>query len=96
MQTVDGAFVEAAPVEDTIVVNIGLLLENWTNGRLRATRHRVVRPTDEERMSLVLFALPDEGVWVEPLQDLKREDDPIHYKAVSAQEFCRQLLSEIV
>ena len=91
----EGEFVEAAPVDDTILVNIGLLLENWTNGQLRATRHRVIRPTAEERMSLVLFAHPDDGIWVEPLDDLKGDEDTCHYKAVSAQEFSRQLIAEM-
>jgi len=78
-------------MEGTVLVNIGLLLETWTNGRLRATRHRVVRPTPEERMSLVLFVHPDENVVVKPLGD----NGPANYDAVEAQRFSHKLLEEI-
>ena len=82
-------------MEGTVLVNIGLLLENWTNGRLRATRHRVIRPTAEERMSLVLFVHPDENVVVKPLGDMTDENDSANYDAVEAQKFSHRLLAEI-
>ncbi|QLK61183.1 isopenicillin N synthase family oxygenase [Enterobacteriaceae bacterium Kacie_13] len=49
-------WVEALPVPDTLVVNIGELLELATNGYLRATVHRVVSPPAAgERLSLAFF-----------------------------------------
>ena len=36
-KTLDGVWVEVAPVEDTFVINIGVMLELWTGGLLRAT-----------------------------------------------------------
>ena len=90
----DGTFVDAIPMEGTILVNIGLLLENWTNGRLRATRHRVIRPTPEQRMSVVLFVHPDENVVVKPLDDMTSGNDA-NYNAVEAQKFSFKLLEEI-
>ena len=92
----EGTYIEAVPLEGTILVNIGLLLENWTNGRLRATRHRVIRPAAEERMSLVLFVLPDENVIVEPLDGMIDENDAANYDAVEAKKFTHKLLSDIL
>ena len=40
----DGSWIEADPIPDTFVVNIGELLELASNGYLRATVHRVVTP----------------------------------------------------
>jgi isopenicillin N synthase-like dioxygenase len=37
-----GAWVDVPPAEGTLAVNFGGLLERWTGGRIRATRHRVV------------------------------------------------------
>ena len=96
VQMTDGTFVEAKPMEGTILLNIGLLLENWTNGRLRATRHRVVKPTVEERMTLVLFVMPEEHVKVQPIQELNDSDAPIQYNSYHPAEFCHMMLAGII
>lgn len=41
-----GAFVPAKPVADTVVVNIGDLLQRWSNDVLSSTIHRVVLPSE--------------------------------------------------
>lgn len=55
----DGTWVEVPPVEGTLVVNVGELLETATGGRLRATPHRVVsRPGAPSRVSMPFFLNP--------------------------------------
>lgn len=39
-----GTFVNATPIEDTIVVNAGDLLARWSNDTIKSTKHRVVEP----------------------------------------------------
>ena len=39
-----GNFIDAIPVEGTIVVNAGDLLARWSNDEIRSTKHRVVEP----------------------------------------------------
>jgi len=52
----EGKWVDALPIADTLVVNIGELLELATNGYLRATVHRVESPpAGQERLSLAFF-----------------------------------------
>jgi isopenicillin N synthase-like dioxygenase len=54
--TDSGAWIDATPLADSFVVNIGELLELATNGYLRATIHRVVSPpADRERLSIAFF-----------------------------------------
>lgn len=40
----DGTFVDARPIEGSIVVNAGDLLARWSNDTIRSTLHRVVEP----------------------------------------------------
>lgn len=40
----NGTFVNATPIEDTIVVNAGDLLARWSNDTIKSTKHRVVEP----------------------------------------------------
>ena len=43
-----GTFVNATPVEGTIVVNAGDLLARWSNDAIKSTLHRVVEPPIDE------------------------------------------------
>jgi isopenicillin N synthase-like dioxygenase len=61
-----GEWVDVPPVEGTYVVNIGDMLELWTNGAFVATSHRV-RKVVEERYSFPLFFNVDYHTEVKPL-----------------------------
>lgn len=52
----EGRWIDAEPLEDSFVVNIGELLELATNGYLRATVHRVeTPPAGSDRLSIAFF-----------------------------------------
>jgi isopenicillin N synthase-like dioxygenase len=61
-----GQWIDVPPIEGTFVVNIGDLLELWTNGAFVATSHRV-RRVAEERYSFPLFFNVDYETEVKPL-----------------------------
>ncbi|WP_327370936.1 isopenicillin N synthase family dioxygenase [Streptomyces sp. NBC_01217] len=56
---------------DSLIVNLGDLMELWTDGRWRALKHRVLPPSpdapDEELLSLVFFFETDPDTLIEPL-----------------------------
>lgn len=56
----DGTWVDARPVDGALVVNIGEMLEQATDGYLKATRHRVVSPAagQGDRISVPYFFGP--------------------------------------
>jgi isopenicillin N synthase-like dioxygenase len=62
----EGEWIDVPPVPGTYVVNIGDMLELWTNGAYVATSHRV-RKVKEERYSFPLFFNVDYDTEVEPL-----------------------------
>ena len=59
VENLNGDWIEAPPIPDTLIVNVGDLLERWTNGAFRSTPHRVINSTELERMSLVLAFDPN-------------------------------------
>lgn len=67
----DETFVEVPVREDAFVINIGELMERWTNGRFIATRHRVLLPELRgiRRTSLTLFQGPSIDTIVAPLSE---------------------------
>lgn len=59
VQDINGDWIHAPPIDDTLVVNVGDLLSRWTDGAYKSTPHRVVNSSGRERMSLVLAFDPD-------------------------------------
>jgi len=59
----DGVYQSVVPIKNTIVLNIGDLLELWTDKKLKANLHRVSaeRMYEEKcaRQSIVFFTNPD-------------------------------------
>jgi isopenicillin N synthase-like dioxygenase len=62
----DGAWVDVPPVEGTLVVNFGKLLERLTSSLIRATRHRVLS-VGRERFSVPFFYEPRADARLMPL-----------------------------
>jgi isopenicillin N synthase-like dioxygenase len=50
----DGRWIDVPPLEDTLVMNFGQVLEQWSAGRIRATEHRVLG-IGMERFSIPFF-----------------------------------------
>ena len=61
-----GQWIDAPPMPGALTVNIGDLMELWTNGEFVATSHRV-RKVQEERYSFPLFFMVDYATEVAPL-----------------------------
>lgn len=62
-----GEWVSAPPVEKTFVVNIGDLVQTFTNDRYTSTMHRVINTSGAERYSIPFFIDLDFDAVVEPV-----------------------------
>jgi isopenicillin N synthase-like dioxygenase len=72
----DGSWVMAPPIEDTFVINIGDMLEYWTQGIYRATPHRVRNLAPADRLSFPFFFDPNWHSTLEAIApDLLRPTD---------------------
>lgn len=83
LQIVDrhGAWIDVPLVENTMVMNIGDMMEIMSNGRYTATRHRV-KKVREERYSFALFHSCDYDHVVSPVV----QDELPRYEAVKCGE----------
>jgi len=74
-------WMEVVAPPDTMVVNIGDLLELWSGGYFVSTPHKVVNASGKERYSFPFFMVPRHDVVVEPLiecqQGFSREPVPV-------------------
>jgi isopenicillin N synthase-like dioxygenase len=67
-------WVDAAPVPDTFVCNIGDMLDRLTGGWYRSTPHRVRNSSGAERISIPFFFDPDFEAEIPPLPGRARRD----------------------
>lgn len=79
----DGEWIDVPLIPDAYIVNIGDMMEVWTNGAFVATSHRV-RKVKEERYSFPLFFACDYDTEVAPLPELIAEGDAPHYEPIKA------------
>ena len=78
-------WIAAPPLPGTLVINIGDLLERWSNNRLPSTRHRVRNRSHEGRYSIAMFYDPSPRAVVDP-RDLGAGDEA-QFPPVEAAEY---------
>ncbi|OED42865.1 hypothetical protein AB833_05180 [Chromatiales bacterium (ex Bugula neritina AB1)] len=67
IESKSGEWVEAPPIPGTFVINIGDLMQIWSNGEFSSTPHRVINRSGADRYSIPFFASPRWDVPVKPL-----------------------------
>lgn len=83
----DGTWMPVTADPDTVVVNIGDLLERWSNGLFRSTLHRVrPRHPQRSRYAIAFFSDPDDTVLVAPLAGCVPANQTPLYAPVTARE----------
>lgn len=84
-----GEWIEARPIPETIVVNIGDLMARWTNDRYTSTPHRVLNRSARARYSIGYFFGPNYDTVVSCFASCQGDDHPPKYPPVVAGEFCQ-------
>lgn len=84
VQTLDNKWISAPYYEDTVLINVGDVMEMWTNGLLKSTLHRVVNPTDEmkkskPRYSTAFFCDPDLDAEINCIENFVSVQKPLKY-----------------
>jgi isopenicillin N synthase-like dioxygenase len=67
VQLKDGSWINADPIHGAFVVNIGDMIERWTNGEWKSTNHRVIHRSSNFRVSVPFFFEPNFDAEIKPL-----------------------------
>lgn len=67
VQTPNGDWVDAPPMPNAFIVNVGDMLHRLSNGRLLSTPHRVINASGRERYSVPFFFDPHVSATIAPL-----------------------------
>lgn len=95
-----GEWIPVTTIPETIVVNVGDMLQRLTNNVLRSTTHRVVNPpspfAEVPRYSIPFFLHPNSEFLIKSLDGCVTADNPEHYpEPITANEYLTQRLIEI-
>lgn len=95
-----GEWIPYTAAADTIVVNIGDMLQRLSNHVYPSTTHRVVNPQGEnagrERYSIPFFLHPNPDFEIRTLPQCISSDNPDHYPTpITANEYLMERLREI-
>jgi isopenicillin N synthase-like dioxygenase len=87
-----GEWVDVTAVPGAFVINIGDMMQHWTNDRWVSTLHRVVNPPRDRRLgsrrqSLVFFHSPNADTLLTCIESCCGPDNPPKYAPVSAGEY---------
>ena len=89
----DGTWVEAKPIENTFVVNLGDLIPRWTNGLYKSNPHRVrnVYSKGESRYSIPYFYGPSYLTLIEALPGTVSDQTPAQFSVCTAGEHMEEM-----
>jgi isopenicillin N synthase-like dioxygenase len=85
----DGAWHLVEPRADALVINIGDIVQVWSNERYRAALHRVIASAHAERLSAAFFFNPAYATDYAPLPALLDAAHPPLYRSINWGEFRR-------
>ncbi|XP_028755917.1 hyoscyamine 6-dioxygenase-like [Neltuma alba] len=90
----DGQWIGVDPIPNAFVVNIGLLLQMISNGRLIGAEHRAVTNANTARTTVAYFINPKNECVMEPHISMITSSSPPLYKPISYSEFRRNFFTK--
>ena len=93
----DGTWFDVTSEPDEFIVNIGDMMQRWTNDRWKSNLHRVVNPPagqrkGSRRMSIGYFLHPNYDAEIACLPTCTSPDQPPRHAPVRAGEMMRRKL----
>lgn len=80
MRSKQGEWIDICPRENALVVNVGDLMQAWSNGRLRSSEHRVILRRVVNRLSLAFFWCFEDQKVISAPDDIIGEENLRLYK----------------
>lgn len=92
VRNLNGQWLEAPPIADTFVINIGDLMARWTNDIYKSNMHRVKNNrSGADRYSIPFFMSPQPEVRIEALPGCVTDGQPALHAPCSAAEHMREM-----
>ncbi|GMJ10007.1 Scopoletin 8- Hydroxylase [Hibiscus trionum] len=74
-----GEWVEIPPIPGALVINVGDMLQIWSNGRYKSAEHRVRTTSTKSRVSVPIFVSPQATQMIAPFPQVVEKDGVARY-----------------
>lgn len=92
VQNVAGDWLEATPIPDTLVVNLGDLMARWTNGLYNSNMHRVKNnKSGGDRYSVPFFYSPRPDSRIECISTCVTSENPARFVPCTARDHLNEM-----
>ena len=95
-----GEWISVPYMPDTMVVNVGNLLQRWSNDKYCSNPHRVIPPTTEQkdncRYSIAFFCHPNSRTTISCLPSCQSPENPPRYSSIFAGDYIVELLQATI
>lgn len=86
----DDEWVRVKPTPNAYIINIGDIVQVWSNDKYESADHRVVVNSKRERFSIPYFVMPSCDLVIKPLEELVTEENPSNYLGYNWGEFFKK------
>ncbi|KMT00550.1 hypothetical protein BVRB_9g218490 [Beta vulgaris subsp. vulgaris] len=83
----DGAWILVKPIPDAYIINVGDVIQVWSNDKYESVEHRVKVNSEKERLSIPFFFNPSHYVMVKPFDELIDEQNSAKYREYNYGKF---------
>jgi len=82
----DGTWIDAQNVPNSFIINLGDLMQRWTNDRWVSTPHRVINSSPQRRQSIAFFHNINADQMVECIPTCRDKNGQAKYPPITAWE----------
>ena len=93
VKTRDDSWIKVKQMPNSFIVNIGWMVQTWTNDLYPATEHRVLIQ-ENDRISVVFFIGPSPYINVSPLESCCSQENPPKYKSYNYGDYVKRKMKE--
>ncbi|KAK4480264.1 hypothetical protein RD792_013330 [Penstemon davidsonii] len=89
-----GLWVPVKPLPNAILVNIGDVMEAWSNGKYKSIEHRAITNEEKPRISIAAFVIPGNEVELNPIKTMVDDRPRIYKNDVKYIDYLRYTLAK--